>query len=307
MIPYTKSTMDLLVRRAVIIDGAIVEKKLHIGSVEVPAVSQILELERERNGKRNIPRSTITLLESCIRTNDPALWEAAADDVDTNDFDPHAAIVILEQQDILPVLFIGCITSAKSVKHLTDMLRVFFAIHKEVTENISAEFSKAITLNWKALVDVLITLDTKVKRHEKDGMYIAFARFIDAASIQKDALILAVRELLKHNKYEHLAMFSKMDAAMYSEVLPDLIASLKKSAATNRYAIVGLIAKIANDVDILDVDVLPAVSNVMAASIRDKYVDVRTIKACAFLLQKFSDDPVIKNFATLVGWNANQL
>ena len=89
--------MDTSIRRAVIIDGAIKEKKFHPDTAEVLSVSAFIELERVRRGEKNIPRFTAQLIEQCIRTNDPELWKAANDDVDTKDFDASAANSVFVQ------------------------------------------------------------------------------------------------------------------------------------------------------------------------------------------------------------------
>jgi hypothetical protein len=291
------------VRRAVIVDGAIHEKKLYPKCQEILGVSHLLEVERERKGERNIPRFTTQLIEQCIRTNDPVLWKAANDDIDTKDFDAYAANVVLVQNDILSSLFISCITQPTGSDHLVDMLHVFFEMIPSLTDVTMSAFSKAITTHWKAFTNVLIRTVDPTTRQLKEGMYVAIARFVDSVDISQEAIVSVIREVLKNRKLELLSIFARVNAKMYAELLPEILAAAKAASATNRYAVVSLVAKIAADTDEITEDVLPMVQLVLEKTMMDKYVDVRTVRSLAFLLQKFSNDPIVKNFSTVVLWN----
>jgi hypothetical protein len=290
------------VRRAVVVDGAICEKKQYPKCQEILGVSRLLELERERKGERNIPRFTTQLIEQCIRTNDPVLWKAANDDIDTKDFDAYAANVVLVQNDILSSLFISCITQPAGSDHLVDMLHVFFEMIPSLTDVTMLAFSKAITTHWKAFTNVLMRTVDPTTRQLKEGMYVAIARFVDSVDISQEAIVSVIREVLKHRKLELLSIFARVNANLYAELLPDILAAAKAASATNRYAVVSLVAKIAVDTDEITEDVLPMMQLVLEKTIMDKYVDMRTVRALAFLLQKFSKDPVMQNFATIVNW-----
>lgn len=294
--------MDTSIRRAVIIDGAIKEKKFHPDTAEVLSVSAFIELERVRRGEKNIPRFTAQLIEQCIRTNDPELWKAANDDIDTKDFDAPAANSVFVQQDILPAMFIGCITSAKNTEHLVDMLNVLFELAPSLTETTSLALSNAISSQWKALTNVLIGLVEPTTRQLKDGVFIVMARFVDAVNIHEDAIVSVIKEIIKNRKYELLSIFARVKSNIYAGLLPDLLAVAKNASATNRYALVSLIAKIAAENEDIDEDIMPTVNIILEKSIQDKYADVRLLKALAFLINKFSPDPIMKKFATVMLW-----
>jgi uncharacterized protein (UPF0147 family) len=66
-----------------------------------------------------------------------------------------------------------------------------------------------------------------------------------------------------------------------------------------------LIAKIAAENEDIEEDIMPTVNIILEKSIQDKYVDVRTSKALAFLIEKYSIDPTMKKFATIMLWNLN--
>jgi hypothetical protein len=293
------------VRRAVVVDGAIQEKKLHPKCQEIVGISRLLENERERQGIVNVPRFTTDLVERCVRTNDPVMWRAANDDIDTGDFDPHAANIVLARYDILPAMFVGCVSEATTSDHLADVLCVFQEMLPSLSDDVVSSFSKAISTQWKSFTNVLIRTVEPTKRPFKEGIYVAISRFVDATDMQGEAVLTTAREILKHKKFELLSIFARMDSSILSPLLPDLVAAARTASATNRYAVVSLIAKIARETDDVTADVLPTIKIVMEKSVQDKYADVRTIRAATFLLEKFSDDPMLKMFATLVSWNLN--
>ena len=298
--------MDLTVRRAVVVDGNIFDKKHHPDLPEVDSVSRLLEKERERLGERNIPRFSTVLIEACIRTNDPVLWSAARDDVITNDFDVHAANVVLQTNDILPTLFVSCITTPKSVEHLLDMLFVLFKMIPELEDSTKCALSKAISAQWKPFTNVLLqTVETSSDRKFREGLYTALAQFVDVIYLQKEAIVATMNEILTHRKFELLSVFSRMDSNIFADMLPKLLAAAKASSATNRYAPIGLIAKILSETNIRSNDILPVTKLLLDRTVQDKFVDKRTLKSLAFILQKTADDPILKNFAMVVAWNLN--
>jgi len=294
--------MDTSIRRAIVIDGQIKEKKFNPDATEVLAVSAFIELERLRRGEKNIPRFTAQLIEQCIRTNDPELWKAANDDVDTKDFDASAANSVFVQQDILPAMFIGCITGAKNTEHLVDMLNVLFELAPSLTETTSNAFSNAVSSQWKGFMNVLIGLVEPTTRQLKDGVFIAVARFVDVVNIHEDAIVSVIKEIIKNRKYELLSIFARVKSKIFAGLLPDLLAVAKNASATNRYALVSLIAKIAAENDDIEEDIMPMVNIILDKTIQDKYADVRLLKALTFLIEKYSTDPTMKKFATVILW-----
>ena len=116
------------IRRATVVDGQIVDKKDHPGSVEVHQISILLEKERETLGTKSISRFTTILVEEAIMKNDPALWKTIVDDIDTGDFDIPAAHSLFSQNVMLSSLWVTCISTSKSREHVLDMLVFFYEI-----------------------------------------------------------------------------------------------------------------------------------------------------------------------------------
>lgn len=295
--------MNTNIRRAVVFEDRICDKRDHPKCKEILDVSAMLERERGLKGEKNIPRFTTLLLEQTIRTNDVSFWKAAVDDIDTNDLDIHAANVIFEQHDVLPGLFIKCLTEARDVEHLVSMFRVFLEIAPHLSETTKTLFSKAISVQWKSFVNVLILYD-RTDRKIKDGIYNCFSKFIDALDISKDSLILIMKEIVKNKKFEILSIFSRIDSNIYGdEIIEDLLLSAKNTTSTNRYGLVCLIAKIISEINVT-VDVSPFVKTILDKTMQDRYVDSRTVKSLAFILEKTSTDPVFRNFASIVLWSS---
>ena len=298
--------MNVSVRRAVIVDGRVCEKKDHPDSAEIPEVSGLLELERERRGERSIPRYTAQLLEQTIRKNDPKFWKAITEDIDTGDFDGHAAQVILEQQDILPALFVTCLVEAKETEHFVFMLRTFVEIAPHLNDATTSLFTKAISIQWKAFVNALIAND-RIDRTVKEGVYECISRFVSAADIQQETLVLCIREIIKNKKFEVLSVFSRVSSKIYADgIVEELLLAAKSTTATNRYAVVCLLAKIIAETDEVPIDVAPTVQLLLEKTMLDKFVDRRTVRGLSFILQKTAKDSVLKNFATAVNWMASK-
>jgi len=298
--------MNVNVRRAVIFDGRVCEKKDHPECKEVPEVSGLLELERERRGERNIPRYTAQLLEQTIRKNDQAFWKAVVDDIDTGDFDGHAAQVILEQQDILPALFVTCVVEAKETEHFVNVLRTFVEIAPHLNDTTTSLFTKAISTQWKSFVNVLIAND-RIDRTVKEGVYECISKFVSAVDIQQETLVLCIREIIKNKKFEVLSVFSRVNSKIYADgIVEELLQAAKSTVATNRYAVVCLLAKIIAETDDISADVAPAIRVILEKTMLDKFVDRRTVRGLSFILQKTAKDPVLKNFATAVNWMVNK-
>lgn len=110
------------IRRATIVDGQIVDKKDHPGTVEVPQISILLENERERLGVKTISRFTTILVEEAIMKNDPVLWKTISDDIDTKDFDIQAVHSLFSQNVMLASMWVTCMSTVKTREHVLDML-----------------------------------------------------------------------------------------------------------------------------------------------------------------------------------------
>ncbi|AGE50086.1 hypothetical protein ATCVCanal1_161R [Acanthocystis turfacea Chlorella virus Canal-1] len=298
--------MNVSVRRAVIFDGRVCEKKDHPECKEVLEVSGLLEMERERRGERSIPRYTAQLLEQTIRKNDPVYWKAVADDIDTGDFDGYAARVVLEQQDILPALLVTCVVEAKETEHFVNVLRAFVEIAPHLDDAATSLFTKAISIQWKAFVNALIAND-RIDRTVKEGVYECISKFVSAVDIQQETLVFCIKEIIKNKKFEILSVFSRVSSKIYAGgIVEDLLQAAKSTTATNRYAVVCLLAKIIAETDDLSVDVAPTVQMLLEKTMLDKFVDRRTVRALSFILQKTANDPVLKNFATAVNWMSSK-
>jgi hypothetical protein len=163
-------------------------------------------------------------------------------------------------------------------------------------------FTKAISIQWKAFVNALIAND-RVERTIKDGIYECVSKFVSAVDIQQESLVMCIREIIKNKKFEILSIFSRVSSKMYADgIVEELLLAVKSTTATNRYAVVCILAKILAETDEVSVDVAPAIKVALEKTMLDKFVDRRTVRSLAFILQKTAKDPVLKNFATAVNW-----
>jgi hypothetical protein len=163
-------------------------------------------------------------------------------------------------------------------------------------------FTKAISIQWKAFVNALIAND-RVDRTIKDGVYECISRFVSAVDIQQESLVMCIREILKNKKYEILSVFSRVNSKIYADgIVEELLQAVKSTTATNRYAVVCLLAKIIAETDEVPIDVAPTVQLLLEKTLLDKFVDRRTVRGLSFILQKTAKDSVLKNFATAVNW-----
>ena len=182
------------IRRATIVDGQIVDKKDHPGTVEVPQVSILLENERERSGVKTISRFATILVEEAIMTNDPVLWKTISDDIDTGDFDISAVHCLFAQNIMLASLWVTCISTSKSREHVLDMLVFFYEISKNIPAEVKEAISASITCQWKSFVNCLITVVSSASSRVK-----ALFEILLKTSSPKHTTVLAVAKAVVDN------------------------------------------------------------------------------------------------------------
>ena len=308
--------MNVSVRRAVLVDGNIREKKDHPESVEVEVVSKLLEAERERQGIRSVPRFTTQLVEKAISTNDSKYWEVAVSDIETSDFDSAAVSALFSQNDTLPVMFVTCIVTSKTKEHLIDMLQVFYHISSNFTCETREIVSKAVTCQWKSLINVLITVVNTSPRSMRDAYFLEMAKFVNAVEIGAESVLMMLNEVVKQKKYEILNVFMRIDSktcfAKDTNTFETLIQAVKSATITSRHCVMALIAKVVKENpelgDSYKKELSEIVRDTLNTVVIHGYSDKRMILALSFLTEIcFDDDPVTKNIATLLKWTSGKM
>lgn len=308
--------MNISVRRAVLVDGNIREKRDHPEHAEVEVVSKLLEAERERQGVRSVPRFTTQLIEKAISTNDSKYWEVAVGDIETSDFDSAAVSALFSQNDTLPVMFVSCIVTSKTKEHLIDMLQVFYHISSNFTDETRETVSKAVTCQWKSLVNVLITVVNTSPRSMRDAYFLEMAKFVNAVEIGAESILLMLNEVIKQKKYEILNVFMRIDSktclANDAATFETLIHSVKSATITSRHCVMALVAKVVKENPEFGVtykkELTDVVRDTLNTVVIHGYSDKRMILALSFLSELcFDDDPVTKNIATLLKWTAGKM
>ncbi|APC25741.1 hypothetical protein BST79_gp228 [Only Syngen Nebraska virus 5] len=300
-------------RRAVIVDGTIQEKKNHPGSVEIEAISKLMEQECERQGGKSIPRFTTQLMEKAISTNDVDCWEAMCDDIETGDFDSSAVTALFSQNETLPVMFITCMTTSKDINHFMMMLKIFYVISKEFTEEIKDVVSKTITCQSKSFFDVLIRFVPYVKRDLRDAVLEEISKFINVTELGTGSMVEMITTAVNMKKFEFLKIFMNVDTTKCFEdnaLFETIVAKVKNTPATQKHYIISFIAKIIMEIptlaDEFQTQLKEMITHTLNLNIQYGYSDSRTVGAIGFISEKVFDDPVIRNLGTLLLWSVNK-
>jgi len=295
------------IRRATIVDGQIVDKKDHPGSVEVPQVSILLENEREKLGMKTISRFTTILVEEAIMTNDPVLWKTIVDDIDTGDFDISAIHSLFSQNIMLASLWVTCISTSKSREHVLDMLVFFYEISKNIPTEVKEAISASITCQWKSFVNCLITVVSSASSRVKDIYFSEIAKFVDLVAIGSDSIALMMNEIIKMRKFELLAVFWLTD--FKSCVDTALFELLLKTSSPKHTTVLAVAKAVVDNPDFIDThgsDIEKMVLETIRVIMRSGYGDRRVLNAIGYLAGKvFEDNQTAKNMATLLCWSTN--
>ncbi|AGE58431.1 hypothetical protein PBCVNY2B_618R [Paramecium bursaria Chlorella virus NY2B] len=300
-------------RRAVIVDGMICEKKNHPETNEIEMISKLMEQERERQGCKIIPRFTTQLMETAISTNDVDCWETMCDDIDTHDFDSSAVTTLFSQNETLPVLFVTCLTTSKDINHFMMMLRVFYVISKDFTDEIKDIVSKTITCQSKSFIDVLIRFVPAVKRELRDAVLDEISKFINVTEIGIDSITEMISVSITMKKIEFLRIFMNVDTSKCFEnntLFEMIISKVKNTPSTQKHYIISFIAKVIKEIptlaDEFQKQLQDMITHTLNLDIRYGYSDTRTVGAIGFISEKVFDDPVIRNLGTLLSWSVNK-
>jgi hypothetical protein len=290
------------VRRAVVVDGQLADKKNHPGCAEIHQVSIILEKDRERLGVRSISRFTTILVEEAIMTNDPLAWNAIVDDIHTKDLDVPAVHSLMVNNMTLPSLFITCLTTSKTREQILDMLVFFYEISSGMSADVKEAISVSITCQWKSFVNCLITVVGYVSARIKDVYFREIGKFIHVSQVGSDAISCMVREIIKVKKTELLTIFLACDFVVDS----DLFELLLRTASPKHTPVLMLAKAVGDNPDFIASHhdgIETMIVETMRAIMRSGYCDQRVMNALAYLSSKVLDDtPMAKNMATLLLW-----
>ncbi|AGE52586.1 hypothetical protein PBCVCvsA1_496R [Paramecium bursaria Chlorella virus CvsA1] len=300
-------------RRAVIIDGTIQEKKNHPGSVEIEAISKLMEQECERQGGKTIPRFTTQLMEKAISTNDADCWEAICDDIDTGDFDSLAVTALFSQTETLPVMFITCLVTSKDINQFMMMLRVFYTVSKDFTDDIKEHISKTITCQAKSFLDVIIRFVPYVKRELRDAVLEELSKFINVVDIGIGSITEMLTTVVTMKKFEVLKIFMNIDTTKCfdnTQLFEIIVSKVKSTPATQKHYILTFIAKVIKEMPSIADDykqqLVDVVAQTLSSNITYGYSDTRTVAAIGFIAEKVFEDQVVRNMAKLLIWSVNK-
>ena len=295
------------IRRATIVNGQIVDKKDHPGTVEVPQISILLENERENLGIKSISRFTTILVEEAIMKNDPILWKTISDDIETKDFDISAAHSLFSQNVMLASLWVTCMSTGKTREHVLDMLVFFYEISKNIPAEVKEAISASITCQWKSFVNCLITVISPASSRVKDVYFSEIAKFVDSAAIGPESIALMMNEIIKMRKFELLAVFWLTDFKTCVDTA--LFELLLKTSSPKHTTVLAVAKAVVDNPDFIDThgsDIEKMVLETIRVIMRSGYGDRRVLNAVGFLAGKvFEDNPAAKNMAILLCWSSN--
>jgi len=292
------------VRRAIIFDGNVAEKKNHPEYAEIPQVSLLLEADRERRGIKNISRFTTLLVEDAIVNGHLDTWKAIDDDIFTNDLDISSVHSLFTNNLMLPTMFVTSLTQSKTQEEILYKISFFYKISANISDEIKEAISISISCQWKAFVDCLLKVSMSVIPKTKDSYLREISKFINFAQIGNATTADMMRELIKIGKSDMLELF--LTADFNACVDDDLFVSMLKTRSTKNVHIIAVAKAVQENPDFgisHNEHIEKCITNTMGLIIRSGYGDRRVLNSLAFLTRKcFDDNEPAKNMATLLLW-----
>lgn len=295
------------IRRAVIVDGNLADKRDHPDCEEIAQVSILLEKERAQLGKQSISRFSTILVEEAVTTNDPERWKAIVDDIFTKDLDVKSVHVLFSNNLSLPSLFISCLVTSKTREQILDMLVFFYEISPDIPQEVKEAIGVAITCQWKTFVNCLITVVSHASGKVKDVYFQEIGKFINFSQLSSESISCMIREIVKVKKTELLTVFLLCELKQCIDT--ELFDILLKTRSPKHTAVM-MIARIINDTPDFIVSHQNAIEDMLTDTIRlvmrSGYCDQKILHSIAYISGKILDDnPVARNMATMLLWSTS--
>lgn len=292
------------VRRAVIFDGNITERKNHPECAEIPQVSLLLEADRERRGIKNISRFTTLLVEDAIVNGNIDTWKAIDDDIFTEDLDVPSVHSLFTNNLMLPTMFITSLTRSKSQEEILYKIAFFYKISVNISDEIKEAISISISCQWKAFIDCLLKVSTSIIPKTKDSYFREISKFINFAQIGNTTIADMMCELIKIGKSDLLELF--LTADFNACINDDLFINILKTRSTKNVHIIVVAKAVQENPNFIlshKDQIGKCITNMIGTIVRSGYADRRVLNSLAFLSKKcFDDNEPAKNMATLLLW-----
>lgn len=292
------------IRRAVLVDGNLADRRDHPDCEEIAQVSILLEKQRTQLGEKSISRFSTILVEEAVTTNDPAMWRAIADDITTKDLDVKSVHVLLANNLSLPSLFVSCLVTSKTREQILDMLVFFYEISHDIPQEVKEAIGVAITCQWKTFVNCLITVVSQASGKVKDVYFKEIGKFVNFSQLTPESISSMIREIVKVKKTELLTVFLLCDLKRCVDA--ELFDMLLKTRSPKHTAVL-LIAKIIDESPDFVVSHQNAIEDMLTDTIRlimrSGYCDQKVLHAIAFVSGKvFADNQTARSMAVMLMW-----
>ncbi len=290
-------------RRAVLVSGKLAERAAHPDAQEVDVLSRLCELARAAQGLPSLPRHTIGLLECALGTNDAGAWAAAANDLDTEDFDIGAAIGVLGQEPSHPGAFVACLAQARDAQHAVNVLRVFASIIGVVPAPTRELFGRAIGCQLRALIDTLVRHGAMIKRDVREAVYAEFGKMMAVAGVPGSSLADVLHDAIHRKLYDVLRMFLPTPIGTYIETRTFTLAvdRVRTTPALQRQSVLSIVAKALRENPAL-ADAAPGLSTMLESCVTSSVgdMDVRGCLALSIVAQAVVNDDAAKGLAGML-------
>lgn len=234
-------------RRAVVLaDGALAERCTHPQHPEAELVSRLCEICRQATGQPVYPRGTAQLLELALAGNAPGAWEAAKDDLVTEDLDLEAATAYLCHGGNSAAL-VACLVGARDSNHMIHVCLLLSRVLARLSEEARADMGRALACQLGAAMDCFVVHGTFLSRDVRDTVLEAFGRIIVGAGVPDCRVADLVLQALGQKRDELLRLYLHVPTTFLAhrpQILAELLDRAKAAPAQSRYPPLALLARL---------------------------------------------------------------
>ena len=300
-------------RRAVVVDGVLMDKSERPEAPEIAVLSRACELARLARNVTCPPRHTADLIERALDTNSPECWSAAYDDIVTGDFDAKAANALMAQNPTNPAALATCLATAPSASTVVHVMRVMHDLVPLMDEDVVRSLGRSIGCQLRQIVDTMALHGGLLKRDVRDAVLGHLGRTMRIAGVPNSAMAEILDDAIRTRKFEALRIFVHADPASCFALKPglfaDLVVKAKTASIQHRAATLSVIAASVRSADLMTPDVRDHVRELVRVSLTvGPPDDARSLLALAIMAGADDDaSPEFRGLARALEWTASHI
>jgi hypothetical protein len=288
-------------RRAVLKKGVICEKS-SADDEEVDVISRTCDILRVAFEISVVPRESGELMGACIKTNDPAAWSAACDDIRLEKMDWDRAIAVACTVPDAAAVFVACLVNVQSHMHLVHAASVLTVFVPRTPPEMRTAFGKLLGLQLGPFLEAFARCSGSVRRDVREAILMGIGKVLDIADVPEASVADMFVDILRRRKDELLRLFLNVPLrgahllAHRPELLGMLLERARACPPAARYPLLGMTLKLSTGVPGAlagrEAQVAELARESLAAALQSGSMDARVALVGSLLVQAAGADPL---------------